>query len=32
MRYIWVGLLLLFAGCATYLPAPTGLPAAPVSD
>jgi len=32
MRYAWVGLLLLFAGCATYLPPATGLPIAPVSD
>ena len=31
MRYAWIGLLLLFAGCASYLP-PTGFPAAPVHD
>jgi hypothetical protein len=31
VRYALVGLLLLFAGCAGYLP-PTGFPAAPVHD
>jgi hypothetical protein len=32
MRYVWVGLLLVFAGCATYLPPATDFPVAPVSD
>lgn len=31
MRYAWIGLLLLFAGCVSYLP-PTGFPATPVHD
>jgi hypothetical protein len=32
MRYALVGLLLLFAGCATYPPPATDFPIAPVSD
>ncbi len=29
MRHAWIGLLLLFAGCASYLPPGTEYPAAP---
>ena len=32
MRYAWIGLLLLFTGCAGYLPPVTGYPAAPAHD
>jgi hypothetical protein len=32
MRYACIGLLLLFAGCASYLPQTTGHPIAPAHD
>jgi hypothetical protein len=32
MRYIWIALLLLFAGCAVHLPPYTGCDATPTYD
>ncbi|HET8531216.1 MAG TPA: hypothetical protein VFO08_08710 [Methylomirabilota bacterium] len=32
MRYAWIGLLLLLAGCAGYLPPATGQPAPSTFD
>jgi hypothetical protein len=32
MRYAWIGLLLFFAGCASYLPPAADYPTAPAHD